>query len=378
MRLIPEIVRRGIVNKVILAYRRLGFWSFARVAVIYFLQRCRMGPQGKPAIIIIMRLNRLRDKKCIPTTTAINVEVTNICNCNCLFCAYSKMTRNKGIMELELFKNVIEQAVELKIGTFGLTPIVGEPLLDPSFLEKCDYLNNAQKVKNFYFFTNGILLNKVMFQKLQKYFKKLRICVSLYGTTRDQFKELTGTDKFDTVMNNFESISSCNIDSGDPIEISVGYRCGDINPEIWNFMEEIRAKGGIKEQFSLRSFDTWGGMVDANVLKQHNFELIPAPFQLGECSLPYYRWIVTWDGLVNACACRDANATLVIGDLKTESLKDILEGNTRKILLRNMALGKFPPICRGCTHYRSVYLYYGVYKNRQLRSKSGQLITERY
>jgi len=366
---------KGLLERAVSSYRMRGFCGFVKDALIYFLQKCRILPQNKALII---RLNRLRDKKCIPTTTAINVEVTNICNCNCIFCAYSKMTRNKGIMELGLFKNVIEQAVELKIDTFGLTPIVGEPLLDPSFLEKCDYLNNAQKVKNFYFFTNGILLNKVMFQKLQKYSKKLRIHVSLYGTTRGQFKELTGTDEFDTIMNNFQNISSCNIGSENPIEISVGYRTGDIDPETWNFMEETRAKGGINEHYSLRYFDTWSGIVDENVLKQHNLEPIPGPFQLGECSLPYYRWIVAWDGLVNACACRDANATLVVGDLRTKSLKDILEGNTRKKLLRNMALGKFPPICRRCTHYRSVYLYYEVYKNRLLRSKNGQLITERY
>lgn len=81
-------------------------------------------------------------------------------------------------------------------------------------------------------------------------------------------------------------------------------------------------------------------------------ELTPkrVPYRLGECKLLYSKWVVLLDGRVNACVCRDAYATLIIGDLK-----EILDGRTRRKIMEYQAKGIYPAICRNCTFYRSVY-----------------------
>ena len=50
----------------------------------------------------------------------------------------------------------------------------------------------------------------------------------------------------------------------------------------------------------------------------------------GSCSLIYSRMTIGANGLVNACACRDANFTLRLGKVENEKLKDIISLKNEK------------------------------------------------
>ena len=52
--------------------------------------------------------------------------------------------------------------------------------------------------------------------------------------------------------------------------------------------------------------------------------------KIGSCSLIYSRLIIGANGLVNACACRDANYSLRLGNIKTEKIKDIISLKNKK------------------------------------------------
>ena len=73
-------------------------------------------------------------------------------------------------------------------------------------------------------------------------------------------------------------------------------------------------------------------------------------------------------GIVNACACRDVDATLRIGDLKEQPLKEILSSRnpTYTGLIREQQEGRFRPICRSCDYYKSIY------RQRSLNRKLGR------
>jgi MoaA/NifB/PqqE/SkfB family radical SAM enzyme len=69
----------------------------------------------------------------------IHLELTNICNLNCVFCPKSRMTRPYGFMDKELAKRVISE-----IGSRGLCEkitfhVMGEPTLHPDFFEILDH-----------------------------------------------------------------------------------------------------------------------------------------------------------------------------------------------------------------------------------------------
>ena len=77
------------------------------------------------------------------------------------------------------------------------------------------------------------------------------------------------------------------------------------------------------------------------------FELKAAPGYL--CNYPWRSVVVLWDGRVVPC-CRDDDAKQVLGDLKTESLRDIWHGETASKLRELHRSGRFdsPHLCKGC------------------------------
>jgi hypothetical protein len=62
-------------------------------------------------------------------------------------------------------------------------------------------------------------------------------------------------------------------------------------------------------------------------------------------------------GIVNGCACRDADATLRLGDLKETPLRDLISSRNPRYmaLIEQQQRGEFQPICKSCDMYASIY-----------------------
>jgi hypothetical protein len=61
--------------------------------------------------------------------------------------------------------------------------------------------------------------------------------------------------------------------------------------------------------------------------------------------------------VVNACACRDVDATLAIGHVDARPLAAIFSAHNdayRRIIDEQQA-GRFRPVCASCDFYRSIY-----------------------
>jgi hypothetical protein len=62
-------------------------------------------------------------------------------------------------------------------------------------------------------------------------------------------------------------------------------------------------------------------------------------------------------GVVNGCACRDADATLRIGDLNEKPLREILSAKnpTYMQIIAEQQNREFRPVCKSCDFYASIY-----------------------
>ena len=70
--------------------------------------------------------------------SGLGIEVTNLCNANCIFCAYQYQKRPVTFMSYEMFRKAIDQYLSFgkdKDGV-GLTPVVGDPLVDRDLVRK--------------------------------------------------------------------------------------------------------------------------------------------------------------------------------------------------------------------------------------------------
>ena len=77
----------------------------------------------------------------------ISFEVTNICIANCIFCGYQYLERSKTVLPMQLYKKAIDEFSEIGGGNVGFTPVVGDPFLDPDFLEKIRYARNKKNIR---------------------------------------------------------------------------------------------------------------------------------------------------------------------------------------------------------------------------------------
>ena len=72
-----------------------------------------------------------------PVTLA--VETTNICNADCIFCAYQyqeDFRKGHGVMTDEIFERSLTQFKEMGGRKIDFTPLVGDPLVDPKIISR--------------------------------------------------------------------------------------------------------------------------------------------------------------------------------------------------------------------------------------------------
>ena len=76
----------------------------------------------------------------------LNIETTNICNANCIFCAYQYQEREQKFMDINLCHNIVDQYIALGGKNISLIPVVGDPLTDLNFIDKIKYASNMPQI----------------------------------------------------------------------------------------------------------------------------------------------------------------------------------------------------------------------------------------
>lgn len=89
----------------------------------------------------------------------LQFESTNVCNADCCFCPYSRMTRAKGTMSMALYRRAIDEAATIpEIDHITITGL-GEPLLDRFIAERIYYARTRMPDGTVIdMFTNGTFL----------------------------------------------------------------------------------------------------------------------------------------------------------------------------------------------------------------------------
>jgi radical SAM protein with 4Fe4S-binding SPASM domain len=137
---------------------------------------------------------RLVNPPYLPIT--MDVEPTTGCNFRCTMCQVSSPGFKSQNMNLETFKNFINQNKQLlKIKLQGM----GEPTVNNKFLEMIDVANQSGIVVEFT--TNGSLLSQTFIHNLLQ--KKIsKITISIDGATKATFEKIRLKSNFNEIINN--------------------------------------------------------------------------------------------------------------------------------------------------------------------------------
>ena len=297
-----------------------------------------------------------------PLTRNLYFEVTNRCNAACSFCPYPDMERDKLVMPMDLFRNIIDQYVMLGGRSVGFTPIVGDPMLDKFLFDRIDYIDPISQIANIGFYTNGIALTaKKADRFMEPRATTINLSISFGGYDRETYHKVMGVDRYDAVARNVQYLLD-RLREGKPdnLNVKIDYRFPEhISDQPLSFaLTRAKDDGLIRTDTLNGTFDTFGGRIDQEKLDraESDFTLSYGIPKVGPCEILFWKPLILADGRVNACAERDLETTLIIGDLKQESLKDILYGQKMMALVnRFYHRDQIPPVCKACTVYNTIH-----------------------
>lgn len=297
----------------------------------------------------------------------VAVETTNICNANCIFCAYQyqdAFRKGKGAMEADVFGRVLAGCQALGVQRLSFTPLVGEPLADKHIIERLTAAVSAGFRVSFH--TNGILLNRVdpgalLDTGLQEFL------ISTAPLDEEAHKRLYRTRHYADLLNGLERFLKVRNERNAPLRVRLHFRSDMAFREATRLPDYtsrivplLRPEEREAVEALIIGYDSWGGQIKPEDLVGAMHMARPPRLKHRPCALTFSPQVL-WDGKVRACPCyfgpvdtRDAKDPLYVGDLNEESLVEIWRGDRLRQVRRNFANGTLPDLCVRCTMYESV------------------------
>lgn len=274
------------------------------------------------------------------------VEVSNVCNNDCVFCGHRKMKRLQGNCDKDLMLNIFLQAYEAGTREVGFY-MQGEPFLNSELETYISFCKNIG-FEYMYITTNGVLATVERLERLCKAGLS-SIKFSINAATKDTYIKIHRRDNFDIVMKNFMDIVNKKKRGDINIPIFASYVVVEDNEkEIEKFKRDI---GIFCDDIDIvRASNQAGNMPELESSRE-----VP-------CIQLFNRLHVTKEGYLNAC-CSDIDNMLAVADLRKVSLKEAWDSDEMVELRRQQLRGSIGDnICYYCVYGRYDRKVYPVSK----------------
>jgi hypothetical protein len=288
----------------------------------------------------------------------LHFELTNLCNANCVFCPYQFQAREIQFMPDHVFTKAVDDFLAIGGGSVGLTPIVGDALIDPKFVERVKYLRSFPEIDRIWVTTNGILLDKhgideVLASGLTS------ITISTAGFDEEMYERVYRSKSYRRFKRNVLALVEWNAKRSNPLNISIGLRSDRPLETVLkdpDFQPILAYKPGVDFTWSYTSAN---GRITGSILpKTMKLRVVSSR---KECCVQLYNGpIVLPDGTVMGCSCvaaMDAIADLGIGNILQASLLEIWSGECLKQLRSSFGSELLNKTCAGCDMYRDLEMY---------------------
>ena len=321
------------------------------------------------------------EKKLHPAMTDFFLELTNKCNFHCEFCPSDSQSRNHGYMEMSLVKKIFDEISQKKLVPKVNLHLMGEPTLHPKLNEILTYAkqkNVKKKVPQLLNSISGEIVASLMTPTKDTY--KIRGDVGLSWERyvdnfrlliHEHLKKILSGDKIDyeiifrvMVSNENEKGTAKVLESSkslqenydewslvtEKIEKELGlesFQRQKIDPEkIFNILGGNTAEVSFYLQKNIK-IQFWRAFTFANSRVNEEYDLLPQE-KTQYCPHPFTDFGVLWNGDVSLC-CLDYDATLKVGNIKDNTVEDVLNNSNAKKLRASMyGLEKLHPTCIKC------------------------------
>lgn len=288
----------------------------------------------------------------------LHLELTNLCNANCVFCPYQYQTRKHDTMPDAIFEKAVGDYVACGGGSVGLTPIVGDALIDPKFIARVRYLRAIPQIDHIWLTTNAILLDKYGVNEVLDS-GLTSITISTAGFDEAMYRRVYRNASYQRMRSNVLSLLEANSRRANPLAITIALRPDRPLVEVMKDpdFQPILAFNPVLDF-------TWAFTPANGRIKREDLpplmRLRSVSAKPETCVQMYNGPIVLTDGTVQACSCVasiDAGGDLGIGNIQDDTLLNLWQGERLRKLRKDFETKSLNPTCTGCDMYRGLDLY---------------------
>ena len=266
-----------------------------------------------------------------PFPEQIRLENTNACNAHCVMCPRESLTRKKGFMDPELFEKILAEVRGHKITKFTVQGY-GEPLLDRNF---CHYIRRIKEELDCSTFTvsnASIIAPELAREIVASGLDKIKI--SFYGINRKEYEAVHTPLRYDKTVAGVNALVAARRASRSNMTIRLQYI-----GKLWKFVP-FALQWGMKTSIGYNTLHNYGDGREYNEPKGP-----PKPCPI--LAAPILQ--ILWTGEVVPC-CYDFNGTMVLGDLRRQTIEEIWNGPRYRALRKAHHTGDFRawPLCLQC------------------------------
>jgi len=286
----------------------------------------------------------------------ISFEPTTACNLRCPECpsGLRAFTRETGNLKEDFFRKVIDELSENLM--YLIFYFQGEPYINPKFLDMVRYAKN----KGIYTITstNAHFLNDENARKTIESGLD-RLIISIDGTTQETYESYRVEGDLQKVIEGAKNIVSWKkkLKSKTPhviFQFLVVKPNEHQIPEVYALakaigVDEVKLKTAQiydyeNGNFLIPSIDKY-----SRYKLQGNGKYIIKNELLNHCWKLWHSCVITWNGIVVPC-CFDKDAEYRLGDLKTQSFKEIWHDTKYQTFRKLILKGRDKiEICKNCT-----------------------------
>lgn len=281
----------------------------------------------------------------VPFPKNMLLEITNICNNCCIFCANSKSGRKKKMMDLSFGQKILKEAYDNGTREVGFYA-TGEPLVNMD-LEK--YIAYAKDVgyEYVYITTNGTLLDKCRAKSIIEAGVD-SVKFSVNASNAADYHLIHGKDDFNKVVNNMMQFNEVRKASSHPVSLFISCILTSYTKEIKDEMETL-FKDIADDMIFLNCINQGGYMYEINAHLAVNGDGGYHPMN-NICPMPFKNLYVSVEGYLTMC-CTDFQNYLVAADLNKEPLKEAWNNKYAQKLRQAYIDGKLDgTLCFNCIY----------------------------
>jgi radical SAM protein with 4Fe4S-binding SPASM domain len=300
--------------------------------------------------------------KCLDFPLVVQLQTQSRCNGGCLICPYRivSKTLEHGRMSQDLFIKIADELADESLTSIVLFELHNEPLMDKRTFQWVNHIKSTRPHTFCEVVTNGELLDRFTPEEIVQSGLD-QLCISLNAYSKGIYDQITDNRlNFERVMKN---ISTMLTNEHIKRRLELDFIMTELNKhelhraaQYWEKRQvRTRVKGfynraGILDNFEdLRLQSRYYGEFPFSVKNR----LATALRRAIGCELPFSQMTVLFNGDVIIC-CQDWNRTTVVGNIWSNSIKEIWNSERMNKIRREITRGEYGNIsaCKDCSFTR--------------------------